>query len=199
MVFGIKWFARIQKVVMISGIGGCTVLLAAITVAAISKGHSGFMTSWNETAAAYGSVDYAGFLAGASKEAGQPMPNSWNWFDTFGVMVAGSWLFAYSYCITFIAGEVKRPDKTIILSNLFAIIVPGVFMLWAAVSLYALVPFNFFSATQFVDNAGSNLGGAYTVPWSTNFLGILAMVNDNKIICSSRCSRSWRSTCGGSL
>jgi APA family basic amino acid/polyamine antiporter len=158
------------------------VLLAAISVAAISKGHSGFMTSWNETAAAYGSIDYAGFLAGASKEAGQLMPKTWNWFDTFGVMVAGSWLFAYSYCITFIAGEVKRPDKTIILSNLFAIIVPGAFMLWAAISLYALVPFNFFSATQFVDNAGSNLGGAYTVPWSTNFLGILAMVNDNKIV-----------------
>ena len=182
VVFGIKWFARIQKVVMIFGIGGCAVLLAAISVAAISKGHAGFMTSWNETAAAYGSIDYAGFLAGAGKEAGQLMPKTWNWFDTFGVMVAGSWLFAYSYCITFIAGEVKRPDKTIILSNLFAIIVPGVFMLWAAISLYALVPFNFFSATQFVDNAGSNLSGAYTVPWSTNFLGILAMVNDNKII-----------------
>ncbi len=110
------------------------------------------------------------------------MPTTWNWFDTFGVMVAGSWLFAYSYCITFIAGEVKRPDKTIILSNLFAIIVPGVFMLWAAIALYGLVKFDFFSATQFVDNAGSDLGGAYTVPWSTNFLGILGMVTTNKLI-----------------
>ena len=110
------------------------------------------------------------------------MPRTWNWFDTFGVMVAGSWLFAYSYCITFIAGEVKRPDKTIILSNLFAIIVPGVFMLWAAIGLYHMVEFNFFSATQFVDNAGTDLGGAYTVPWSTNFLGLLAMVNQNKIL-----------------
>ena len=87
------------------------------------------------------------------------MPTTWNWFDTFGVMVAGSWLFAYSYCITFIAGEVKRPDKTIILSNLFAIIVPGVFMLWAAIALYALIPFDFVSATQFVDNAGAIWAG----------------------------------------
>ena len=128
------------------------------------------------------------------------MPRTWNWFDTFGVMVAGSWLFAYSYCITFIAGEVKRPDKTIILSNLFAIIVPGVFMLWAAISLYGLVKFDFFSATQFVDNAGSDLGGAYTVPWSTNFLGLLAMIGPavTRSSCSSRCCRSSRSTCGGS-
>jgi amino acid transporter len=182
VVFGIKWFARIQKVVMIFGIGGCAVLLAAISYYAIKLGQTGFVEHWNSTAATYGSIDYAGFLAKAGEEAGQAMPTTWNWFDTFGVMVAGSWLFAYSYCITFIAGEVKRPDKTIILSNLFAIIVPGVFMLWAAISLYGLVKFDFFSATQFVDNAGSDLGGTYTVPWSTNFLGILGMVTTSKII-----------------
>jgi len=182
VVFGIKWFARIQKVVMIFGIGGCAVLLAAISYYALKLGQTGFVESWNSTAATYGSIDYAGFLAKAGEEAGGAMPTTWNWFDTFGVMVAGSWLFAYSYCITFIAGEVKRPDKTIILSNLFAIIVPGVFMLWAAIALYGLVKFDFFSATQFVDNAGSDLGGAYTVPWSTNFLGILGMVTTNKLI-----------------
>ena len=182
VVFGIKWFARIQKVVMVFGIGGCAVLLAAISYYAVKLGQTGFVDSWNATAAAYGSIDYAGFLAAAGEEAGGAMPTTWNWFDTFGVMVAGSWLFAYSYCITFIAGEVKRPDKTIILSNLFAIIVPGVFMLWAAIALYGLVKFDFFSATQFVDNAGSDLGGAYTVPWSTNFLGLLGMVTTNKLI-----------------
>ena len=182
VVFGIKWFARIQKVVMIFGIGGCTVLLAAISYYAVQLGQTGFIDSWNATAATYGSIDYAGFLAAAGEEAGGAMPTTWNWFDTFGVMVAGSWLFAYSYCITFIAGEVKRPDKTIMLSNLFAIIVPGVFMLWAAFALYGLVQFDFFSATQFVDNAGTDLGGAYTVPWSTNFLGILGMVTTNKLI-----------------
>jgi amino acid transporter len=182
VVFGIKWFARIQKVVMIFGIGGCIVLLGAISYYALKLGQTGFVESWNSTASTYGSIDYAGFLAAAGEEAGQAMPTTWNWFDTFGVMVAGSWLFAYSYCITFIAGEVKRPDKTIILSNLFAIIVPGVFMLWAAIALYGLVKFDFFSATQFVDNAGSDLGGAYTVPWSTNFLGILGMVTTNKLI-----------------
>jgi APA family basic amino acid/polyamine antiporter len=178
VVFGIKWFARIQKVVMLIGIGGCAVLLAAICF----YNKAEFVAGWNSIAQQYGSLDYAGFLAAAQAEAGGAIPRTWNWFDTFGVMVAGSWLFAYSYCITFIAGEVKRPDKTIILSNLFAIIVPGVFMLWAAVGLYHMVEFNFFSATQFVDNAGSDLGGAYTVPWSTSFIGLLAMVNQNKII-----------------
>ena len=108
------------------------------------------------------------------------MPTTWNWYDTFGVMVAGSWLFAYSYCITFIAGEVKRPDKSIILSNLFAIIVPAVFMILIAVGLYRLVDFNFLSATAWVDNNGGLEG--YTMPWSPHFVGLAAVVMHNKVV-----------------
>ena len=85
--------------------------------------------------------------------AGTKLPTTWNWFDTFGVMVAGSWLFAYSYCITFIAGEVKRPDKTIMLANLTAVLVPAFFMIWLAVALYHTVGFQFLSATAYVENA----------------------------------------------
>jgi amino acid transporter len=178
VVFGIKWFARIQKVVMVAGIGGCIVLLAAISM----YNQTEFKEGWNAIAATYGSLDYDAFLAAVEGEYGGAMPNTWNWSDTLGVMVAGSWLFAYSYCITFIAGEVKRPDKTIMLANLFAVLVPGAFMIWAGLALYNMVPFNFFSATQYVDNAGTDLEGAYTVPWSTNFLGLLAMVNQNKVV-----------------
>ena len=179
VVFGIKWFARIQKVVMLFGIGGCAVLLAAICF--YNKADVRRRLEQHRRSSTARSTTPASSRRRRPRPAA-PSRRTWNWFDTFGVMVAGSWLFAYSYCITFIAGEVKRPDKTIILSNLFAIIVPGVFMLWAAVGLYHMVEFNFFSATQFVDNAGSDLGGAYTVPWSTSFIGLLAMVNQNKIL-----------------
>jgi len=176
VVFGIKWFARIQKVVMLLGIGGCAVLLAGISM----YNQADFKEGWNAIAATYGSLDYDGFLAAVNSGAGENMPTTWNWYDTFGVMVAGSWLFAYSYCITFIAGEVKRPDKTIILSNFFAILVPGAFMLWAAIALYHMVPFDFFSAAMWNDYNGPVDG--YTAPWSTHFLGLLAMVNQNKIL-----------------
>jgi amino acid transporter len=96
-------------------------------------------------------------------------------------MVAGSWLFAYSYCITFIAGEVKRPDKTIILANVAAIVVPGFFMTWLAIVLYRTVGFEFLSATAWVDNMGEGLAG-YTLPWSTNFVGLAAVITQNKFI-----------------
>jgi len=178
VVFGIKWFARIQKAVMAVGIGGTIVFLAAVSF----YGQADFIEGWNAIAAQYGSLDYNAFLAAVESEAGQSMPSTWNWVDTFGLMVAGSWLFGYGYFITYIAGEVKRPDKTIMLANLFAILVPGAFMMWAAVAFYRLVPFEFLSATQFVDNAGTTLGDQYTVPWSPNIFGLLAMVNQSKIL-----------------
>jgi len=115
------------------------------------------------------------------EEAGDVLPTTWNWFDTLGVMVAGSWLFAYSYCITFIAGEVKRPDKTIILGNLFAVIVPGVFMLWLAIALYNTVGFEFLSATAWVDNMGESLPG-YTFPFPPHFVGLAAIIAQNKVL-----------------
>ncbi len=180
VVFGMKVFAKIQKVVMGLGILGVLVILLVFTFTS----HDTFVQAWNTLATQYGSLDYSAFLTtakAAATDAGNVIPSTWNWFDTLGVMVAGSWLFAYSYCITFIAGEVKRPDKTIILANLSAILVPAFFMLWLAIVLYRTVGFEFLSATAWVDNAGEGLAG-YTFPWSTHFVGLAAVITQNKIL-----------------
>jgi len=180
VVFGVKIFAKVQKVIMVLGILGCLVILLVFTFTS----HDAFVAAWNNLSAQFGSVDYEGFLVNARQaitEAGSVLPKTWNWFDTLGVMVAGSWLFAYSYCITFIAGEVKRPDKTIILANLSAILVPAFFMLWLAVALYHSVGFEFLSATAWVDNMGEGLAG-YTLPWSPNFVGLAAVINHTPFV-----------------
>lgn len=180
VVFGIKIFAQAQKAVMVLGILGCVIILLVFTFTS----HDAFVQSWNNLAAQYSSLDYEGFLAAARtaiEEAGNVLPTTWNWFDTLGVMVAGSWLFAYSYCITFIAGEVKRPDKSIILGNLFAILVPGIFMLWLAIVLYNTVGFEFLSATAWVDNMGEGLAG-YALPWSPHFVGLAAVITQNVFV-----------------
>ena len=178
LVFGMKVFALAQKVIMGLGILGGIVILLLFTFTS----HDAFVQAWNNVAAQYGSLDYQGFLTAAQaamQEAGTALPATWNWFDTLGVMVAGSWLFAYSYCITFIAGEVKRPDKTIILANLFAVLVPAFFMLWLAIVLYRVVGFQFLSATAWVDYNG--LAG-YTVPWSSHYMGLAAMLTPSPLL-----------------
>jgi amino acid transporter len=180
VVFGVKVFASVQKVVMALGIVGCVIILLVLSFTS----RDSFVQSWNNLAAEYGSLTYDQFLSGAKaamEEAGDVLPTTWNWFDTLGVMVAGSWLFAYSYCITFIAGEVKRPDKTIILANLSAILVPAFFMLWLAIALYNTVGFEFVSATAWMDNSGEVISG-YNFPWSTHFVGLAAVITQNKFL-----------------
>ena len=100
------------------------------------------------------------------------MPTTWNWSDTFGVMVAMSWLFAYAYSISFIGGEVKRPDKTIIMANVFAILVPGVFMLWFASALNNTVGFQFLNASAWNDNNGRIARLMANMPYGSNFIDL---------------------------
>ncbi len=180
VVFGVKVFASVQKVIMVLGIAGCLIILLVLTFTS----RDAFVQAWDNLAAQYGSLNYEQFLATARTtiaDSGDVLPSTWNWFDTLGVMVAGSWLFAYSYCITFIAGEVKRPDKTIILANLSAVLVPAFFMLWLAIVLYRTVGFEFLSATAWMDNSGEVLAG-YTFPWSTHFVGLAAVITQNKFV-----------------
>jgi len=180
VVFGIKVFASVQKVVMVLAVTGTVIILLVLTVTT----REAFINSWNNLAIQYGSLSYDAFLSTARttiESAGNVLPTTWNWYDTLGVMVAGSWLFAYSYCITFIAGEVKRPDKTIILANLAAVLVPAFFMTWLAIVLYRAVGFEFLSATAWVDNSGEALAG-YTFPWSPNFVGLAAVITQNKFV-----------------
>jgi APA family basic amino acid/polyamine antiporter len=175
VVFGIKIFARAQKVVMAIGIGGCIILTVVLSI------YGGdFAKAWNEVAAQYNSLDYNSFVTGVEKLAGEPMPTTWNWFDSIGVMVAASWAFAYAYCMAFIAGEVKRPDKTIILANLFAVVVPGVFCLWTAIALYQ-IDFNFLSSAFWFDNSGETLKG-YNLPYSTNYVALAFMMAPYKVL-----------------
>ncbi|MGB9639274.1 MAG: APC family permease [Anaerolineales bacterium] len=180
VVFGVKVFATVQKVVMAIGILGTVIILLVFSFTS----HDAFIQAWNNLARQYGSLDYKAFLETARttiEQAGDVLPKTWNWFDTFGVMVAGSWLFAYSYAITFIAGEVKRPDKTIILSNLAAVLTPAFFMLWLGIVLYRTVGFEFLSATAWVDNSGEALAG-YAFPWPTNFVGLAVVINHHPLI-----------------
>jgi APA family basic amino acid/polyamine antiporter len=181
VVFGVKVFARVQKVVMVVAIAGTLVILFVFTFTS----HEAFVQAWNSLSAQYGSLDYEGFLASARTaiaDTGKTLPTTWNWFDTFGVMVAGSWMFAYAYCITFIAGEVKRPDKTIILANLSAVLVPAAFMVWLAAALYNTVGFEFLSASAWVDNAGVEVLAGYALPWSPHFVGLAAVITQNPLV-----------------
>ncbi len=173
MVFGIKIFARVQKIVMFFGIGGCALIGIVLTVTS----HAKFMGKWNAAAAAPGvhGPTYHAFINQVGVAAGQVMPTHTNWSATLGTMVAMSWLFAYAYSIAFIAGEVKRPDKSIIWANTFAILVPFVFMIWFAIILYHTVGFQFLNASAWNDQNGP-IASMANMPYGSNFIDLAVYV-----------------------
>ena len=166
VVFGIKFYALTQKIVMFFGIGGCIVISLVLTIST----RANFVAKWNAAAVHTHSPTYQAFIAKVGTAAGQLMPHTWSWGPTFGCMVAMSWLFAYAYSISFIAGEVKRPDKTIILSNLFAILVPAFFMLWTAIVLNKTVGYQFLNASAWNDQNGPI--SSFHMPFGSNYVDL---------------------------
>lgn len=170
VVFGIKIFALTQKIVMVFGIGGMVIIGLVFTFSS----HATFVSKWDAAAKASGSFDYNTFITKVGDAAGMAIPASWNWADTIGVMVAMSWLFAYAYSISFIAGEVKRPDKTIIWANVFSILVPFVFMFWTAIILHYVVGDQFLRAAAWNDNNGPIDG--FNMQFGSNFIDLAVYI-----------------------
>jgi len=176
MVFGVKIFASIQKVIMILALGGAAVVTGSIMIA----GKAGFAEKWDAFAAQYDSLKYSEVVPAVAAEIGEAVPTGSDLYGTLGVMVAGSWLFAYAYFCVFVAGEVKRPDKTLITANFIAILIPAVFMIWTALSMYATMPFDFISATAWIDNNGGIEG--YNLPFLPSYMSLAYVANSNWFI-----------------
>jgi APA family basic amino acid/polyamine antiporter len=173
MVFGVKIFATIQKSIMFFALGGAAVVTGSIMLS--SK--SAMAENWDKLATQYDSMKYSEVVPAVSAAIGEAVPTSSTLYGTLGVMVAGSWLFAYAYFCVFVAGEVKRPDKTLISANFVAILVPALLMIWTALSMYKVMPFEFISATAWIDNNGGIEG--YNLPFLPSYMSLAYIAHSN--------------------
>ena len=179
MVFGVKIFASIQKAVMFFALGGAAVITGSIMLT--SK--SAFAASWDKIAVQYDSLKYSEVVPAVSAAIGEAVPTQSDLYGTLGVMVAGSWLFAYAYFCVFVAGEVKRPDKTLIGANFIAILVPACFGIWTALSMYKVMPFEFISATAWIDNNGGLEG--YNMPFLPSYMSLAYVAHANWFVAAA--------------
>jgi amino acid transporter len=163
LAFGMKVFARIQKPVVAIGVIGPVILALALTFASKAD----FVNDWNALAAQYDSLDYASFIAAAGDAAGAPMPTTWNWADTFGALSGAFALFIYTYVVSYVGGEVKRPTRTIMLANYGVIWISVAIAVWTVWAFYRLVDFQFLSAAAFNDLNGTVEG--YNLPYSSSY------------------------------
>jgi basic amino acid/polyamine antiporter, APA family len=163
VAFGVRAYKYLQKPFVAVGIGGPLVLLVGIALTS----RAGFARSWNELAAKYDSVDYQSFVAGVGKVIGGPLPSTWNWHDTFGMTGAISILFI-AYAVVYIGGEVKRPQKSMLLSGWLAVGATAAIAAGTFFALYHALGFTFLNATA-VNNLVGGVGG-YAFPFPSNYL-----------------------------
>lgn len=167
VAFGLRVFRRIAVWLMIGGI--ILTGFFGVIIAFCSK--ASFIHNWNVAAAHYHSLPYNQFLVAVQKASGSTMPSTWNWHDTAAFAVTGVFqFFIYAYAMNYVSGEVKRPDKSLLLSNAMAVGVAFVLGMIAFVALYHAVAFKFLSATAYSDLFGGVKG--YNLPYSSSYMAI---------------------------
>jgi len=181
VVVGLKMYNMNQRVVMVAGF--FCLIVAGIVLATSS--HADFVTAYDQAAADHGSLSYDDTIAGVVAE-GVPlndgMKPSFNWFDTLALFPAVAWATAYGYQITFICGEVKRPQRNIVLGQVLAALIPGFFLCWFAIGLTNVMGQDFLGAIAWVENnAEGPTYDSYALP-SVNTFYMMSLLTGNAAV-----------------
>lgn len=171
----LRYYAIQQRVLMVLAMA----TLFLILIVGSSHTHEEFVQQWNLLATRYGSLDYQG-LINAVKAQGVTVGAQINWMQTIGLATTVfGWWAEYGYVIVFISGEVKRPERNLLLAQVFSVIVPGILMIWVGLMLRNLVGPEFTVAAAYTEQAGLQ---GYSMPFPPNFYSLAAIFVSNKII-----------------
>ena len=166
-----KLFRKLSKWVVGIMLGGVAILDIALTFSS----RASFISHWNAQAAKYHSLPYDKFVS-AAHAAGAATPTHWTWGDTFGATAGIFMNFIWAFGISYVGGEVKRPDKTVIRAQIATVSLPAILCLWALFAINHIIPFSFLRAAAWQDYqtyiAGAVGVKAYTVPFQTSYMSL---------------------------
>lgn len=180
---GLKHYNAWQRIIMFASTFCLTVIGIVMTI----ESRTNFIDAYNTAAAEYGSYNYQDTIAqaniGMDAELGTGTSTSWDWGSTLMLFPAISWGTAYGYQITFICGEVKRPQRNIIMGQILAALIPGIYMLWFGWGLPRLMGGEFVQAIAYFDNGSEAVVDGFTLPSGANFVSVMGvLVLDNKVL-----------------
>ncbi len=176
LLFGLRSYFTIQRIFFTLGIIG--VLIAGIFFT--FNGQQQFINAWNAISARYNSLDYQGFI-NAVKAQGVEIPQTTDWVSTLGLMPEVAWAAAYGYLITFICGEVKRPEKNIILGQALANFIPSLICIWFAWALPHAVGHDFSIAAAMYEEGVVDVQG-YNLPFAPHYVGMASVFTENPVL-----------------
>jgi amino acid transporter len=112
----------------------------------------------------------------------EPEDGKIDWYATLGLFPGVAWATAYGYQITFICGEVKRPQRNIVLGQVLAALIPCIFLSWFAIGMVNTMGQPFAGSIAYIENYGD--GPAYenyTLP-SVNTFYLVSLMSDNSAV-----------------
>ena len=180
---GLKHYLLWQRSIMFAALF-CLIVTGAVMT---FHSHSDFVSSYDVAAAKYGSYNYTDTIAqaniGMAVETGTATTTQWDLASTFMLFPSISWIMAYGYVITFICGEVKRPQRNILLGQILAMLIPSMIALWFFWGLHRLMGGEFMQAAAYFDNGSESVVNGFALPSGANYISLLSVLSlDNKVI-----------------
>jgi len=173
VIFGLKAYIRMQQVCFAVGMIGVLIGLFLIS----TTSHESFVSIWNSLAAQQGSPTYQEMID-LSKEAGF-VQESWGWLATLGVAPVVAWGLSYGFAIGYIGGEIKRPERNILMAQALAVLIPIIFLVWLASALQNMTSYEFMHAIAYADNEGPEW---YAMAFPPTWANLAAILTDNPIL-----------------
>jgi len=173
MLAGLKSYLWAQKIVFVLGMAGVIIGLLLITFTPSQT----FITRWNTVAAEYESATYQEMVT-LGGEAGYA-PSTWNWTSTFGLVPSVTWSVSYGFYIGYIGGEIKRPERNILMAQLLSALVPSIVCAWAGYVFQNNLGYEFMGAVAYADNEGPDW---YAMPFPANWANFAAILTNNPIL-----------------
>jgi len=132
-LFGLKVYNKVQKVCFVIAMAGVTLAFLLLS----TQTHASLVALWNNAAAATNSYTWDGLINAVNSQGaaiGYAIPTTWSpWASILVVqqLIVGS--VSTAYYTSMIGGEVKRPERNLMLGYELAVLLTIVFFVWAAV------------------------------------------------------------------
>jgi amino acid transporter len=177
VIMGLRMYNWNQRIIMF--IAFATLIVTGIVLTTAS--HADFVSAYDEQALADGSLSYDNTIS-AVRDAGYDISTTakpgMDLGATLALFPAIAWATAYGYQITFICGEVKRPQRNIVLGQVLAAVIPMVFLIWFSWGLVNVMHQDFLGAVAVIDNDGLD---AFTLSTGSNTYSMISLLTDNSI------------------
>jgi amino acid transporter len=180
VIMGLKVYNMNQRVIML--LAFFTLIVTGIVLTTSS--HSDFVAAYDAQATDSESLLYEDTIDAVADEGVDLAGDKpgWDLGPTLALFPAIAWATAYGYQITFICGEVKRPQRNIVLGQVLAAIIPAVFLVWFSWGLVNVMHQDFLGAIAYVDNSepeDSPAAAAFNLSVGSNTYSMISLLTDN--------------------